>query len=233
MHINDGKLNFQNILLSEDIDKSSLISYTNKSLCSPSTKFLCVSRPRRFGKSYTANMLAAYYSKGCDSHDLFSKLEISKEESYEKYINKFNVITLDIQSMIALNQGAKGVVSYIQKSVCKELADEFSDIHFSKDNLVEAILNIFNKTNEKFVFILGEYDCLFRDYPNEKEEVKAYLNLLRGLFKGAIGDRAVALAYMTGIFPIGRYDTQPALNNFDQISMLNTFRLGKFVGFTG
>lgn len=116
---------------------------------------------------------------------------------------------------------------------CKELADEFSDIHFSKDNLVEAILNIFNKTNEKFVFILGEYDCLFRDYPNEKEEVKAYLNLLRGLFKGAIGDRAVALAYMTGIFPIGRYDTQSALNNFDQISMLNTFRLGKFVGFTG
>lgn len=83
-------------------------------------------------KSYTANMLAAYYSKGCDSHDLFSKFEISKEESYEKYINKFNVITLDIQSMIALNQGAKGVVSYIQKSVCKELADEFSDIHFLK-----------------------------------------------------------------------------------------------------
>lgn len=77
-------------------------------------------------------MLAAYYSKGCDSHDLFSKLGISKEESYEKYINKFNVITLDIQSMIALNQGAKGVVSYIQKSVCKELADEFSDIHFLK-----------------------------------------------------------------------------------------------------
>ena len=111
-------------------------------------------------------MLAAYYSKGCDSHDLFSKLEISKEESYEKYINKFNVITL--------NQGAKGVVSYIQKSVCKELADEFSDIHFSKDNLVEAILNIFNKTNEKFVFILDEYDCLFRDYPNEKEEVKKH-----------------------------------------------------------
>lgn len=119
-------------------------------------------------------MLAAYYSKGCDSHDLFSKLEISKEESYEKYINKFNVITLDIQSMIALNQGAKGVVSYIQKSVCKELADEFSDIHFFKDNLVEAILNIFNKTNEKFVFILDEYDCLFRDYPNEKEEVKKH-----------------------------------------------------------
>ncbi len=132
MYINDGKLNFQNILLSEYIDKSSLISYTNKSLYSPSTKFLCVSRPRRFGKSYTANMLAAYYSKGCDSHDLFSKLEISKEESYEKYINKFNVITLGIQSMIALNQGAKGVVSYIQKSVCKELADEFSDIHFLK-----------------------------------------------------------------------------------------------------
>lgn len=132
MYINDGKLNFQNILLSEYIDKSSLISYTNKSLYLPSTKFLCVSRPRRFGKSYTANMLAAYYSKGCDSHDLFSKLEISKEESYEKYINKFNVITLDIQSMIALNQGAKGVVSYIQKSVCKELADEFSDIHFLK-----------------------------------------------------------------------------------------------------
>lgn len=233
MYLNDGKLNFQDILLSEYIDKSSLISYTNKCLYSPSTKFLCVSRPRRFGKSYTANMLTAYYSKGCDSHDLFSELEISKDESYEKFINKFNVIAIDIQAMIALNQGVKGVVRFIQKSVCKELADAFCDVSFSEDNLVEAILNIFNKTNEKFVFILDEYDCLFREYPNEKEEVTAYLNLLRGLFKGAIGDRAVALAYMTGIFPIGRYDTQSALNNFDQISMLNTFRLGKFVGFTG
>ena len=104
---------------------------------------------------------------------------------------------------------------------------------FLKTISLRLSLILFNKTNEKFVFILDEYDCLFRDYPNEKEEVKAYLNLLRGLFKGAIGDRAVALAYMTGIFPIGRYDTQSALNNFDQISMLNTFRLGKFVGFTG
>lgn len=172
MHINDGKLNFQNILLSEYIDKSSLISYTNKSLCSPSTKFLCVSRPRRFGKSYTANMLAAYYSKGCDSHDLFSKLEISKEESYEKYINKFNVITLDIQSMIALNQGAKGVVSYIQKSVCKELADEFSDIHFSKDNLVEAILNILIKQMKNLSLFLVSMTAYFVIIQMKKKRLK-------------------------------------------------------------
>ena len=113
------------------VDKTGMIEYMNRVL-ETTDAYICNSRPRRFGKSYAANMLAAYYSKGCDSHDLFSKLEISKEESYEKYINKFNVITLDIQSMIALNQGAKGVVSYIQKSVCKELADEFSDIHFLK-----------------------------------------------------------------------------------------------------
>ena len=172
MYINDGKLNFQNILLSEYIDKSSLISYTNKSLNSPSTKFLCVSRPRRFGKSYTANMLAAYYSKGCDSHDLFSKLEISKEESYEKYINKFNVITLDIQSMIALNQGAKGVVSYIQKSVCKELADEFSDIHFSKDNLVEAILNILIKQMKNLSLFLMNMTAYFVIIQMKKKRLK-------------------------------------------------------------
>lgn len=130
-------------------------------------------------KSYTANMLAAYYSKGCDSHDLFSKLEISKEESYEKYINKFNVITLDIQSMIALNQGAKGVVSYIQKSVCKELADEFSDIHFSKDNLVEAILNIFNKTNENLSLFLMNMTAYFVIIQMKKKRLKSILKSLK------------------------------------------------------
>lgn len=172
MYINDGKLNFQNILLSEYIDKSSLISYTNKSLYSPSTKFLCVSRPRRFGKSYTANILAAYYSKGCDSHDLFSKLEISKEESYEKYINKFNVITLDIQSMIALNQGAKGVVSYIQKSVCKELADEFSDIHFLKTISLRLSLIFLIKQMKNLSLFLMSMSAYFVIIQMKKKRLK-------------------------------------------------------------
>lgn len=172
MYINDGKLNFQNILLSEYIDKSSLISYTNKSLYSPSTKFLCVSRPRRFGKSYTANMLAAYYSKGCDSHDLFSKLEISKEESYEKYINKFNVITLGIQSMIALNQGAKGVVSYIQKSVCKELADEFSDIHFLKTISLRLSLIFLIKQMKNLSLFLMSMTAYFVIIQTKKKRLK-------------------------------------------------------------
>lgn len=130
-------------------------------------------------KSYTANMLAAYYSKGCDSHDLFSKLEISKEESYEKYINKFNVITLDIQSMIALNQGAKGVVSYIQKSVCKELADEFSDIHFSKDNLVEAILNILIKQMKNLSLFLMNMTAYFVIIQMKKKRLKSILKSLK------------------------------------------------------
>ncbi|MBQ8024497.1 MAG: AAA family ATPase [Succinivibrio sp.] len=233
MILNGNKDCFKSILKGEYIDKSMLISYTNSCLYAPANKFICVSRPRGFGKTYVAHMLTAYYSKGCDSHDLFSNLAISKEESYEKYINKFNVITLDIQAMIALNQGVKGVVNFIQKTICKELADVFCDVPFSKDNLVEAIFNIYSKTGQRIIFIIDDYDFLFLKYADEKEEIFAYFNLLRGLFKGAIGDSAVALAYLTGVIPIGRYESQTSLNNFDLISMLNTYRLGKFVGFTG
>lgn len=232
MVLNNSNDCFKSILNDEYIDKSMFIAYTNSCLFAPASKFICVSRPHGFGKTYVAHMLTAYYSKGCDSHALFSNLAISKDETLEKYINKFNVITLDTKEMIALNQGVKGAVSFIQKTVCKELADAFCDISFSEDNLVEAIFNIYSKTGQSFIFVIDDYDFLFTKYPDEKEEISAYFNLLRGLFKGAIGDRAVALAYLTGLIPIGRYDSQTTLNNFDLISMLNTYRLGKLVGFT-
>lgn len=232
MALNNSNECFKSILNDEYIDKSMFIAYTNRCLFAPASKFICVSRPHGFGKTYVAHMLTAYYSKGCDSHDLFSNLVISKDETLEKYINKFNVITLDIKEMIALNQGVKGVVRFIQKTVCKELAGVFCDISFSEDNLVEAIFNIYSKTGQRFIFVIDDYDFLFTKYPDEKEEISAYFNLLRGLFKGAIGDRSVALAYLTGLIPIGRYDSQTTLNNFDLISMLNTYRLGKLVGFT-
>ena len=108
------------------IDKSGLINYTNSVLAS-SDAFICNSRPRRFGKSVTADMLTAYYSKGCDSADIFADYEISHAGDFRQHLNKHDVIHLDIQWCLAPAKGAAGVVSYIEKSVIAELKEKGSD----------------------------------------------------------------------------------------------------------
>ena len=96
-YLNPGNKGFQESLNSEIyVDKTGLIEKTNAVL-DTRQKFLCVSRPRRFGKSYAANMLAAYYSKGAESEKMFSDLEIGQSEDFKKHLNKYDVIHIDVQ----------------------------------------------------------------------------------------------------------------------------------------
>ena len=121
--VNPDNLAFQVALNSEIyVDKSGLIKYTNKVL-NTLQAYICNSRPRRFGKSITANMLTAYYSKGCDSADIFADYEISHAGDFRQHLNKHDVIHLDIQWCLAPAKGAAGVVSYIEKSVIAELKE--------------------------------------------------------------------------------------------------------------
>ena len=120
------------------VDKSMLISVLNKRLESRS-RFICVSRPRRFGKTMAANMIAAYYSKGCDSHEIFSNLKISKDPSFERNINKYNVIKLDINGAVT-KKGKMTITQYYDKNVVSELMKEYPDVEISEDiSLPEAL----------------------------------------------------------------------------------------------
>ena len=214
------------------IDKTGLIEITNSYINTPQ-EFICNSRPRRFGKSMAANMLAAYYSKGCNSKELFAGLEISKHADYEKYLNKYDVIHFDVQWCQMMVASAEETVSFISKNILKELREIYGDVISADVNMVaDALADINAATGNKFVIIIDEWDVLIRDEVNNKAVQEEYINFLRGLFKGIEPTKYIALAYMTGILPIKKYKTQSALNNFLEYTMINPGALAPYIGFT-
>jgi len=214
------------------IDKTGLLAYTNK-VINTKQAFICNSRPRRFGKSVTAYMLTAYYSKGCDSADIFADYEISHAGDFRQHLNKYDVIHLDIQWCLAPAKGAAGVVSYIEKSVIAELKEKYPDIISEETvSLPEAMSEIYTVTGNKFIVIIDEWDILIRDEANNRDEQENYINFLRGMFKGTEPTRFISLAYLTGILPIKKMKTQSALNNFDEFTMLDAGALVSYIGFT-
>ena len=153
------------------VDKSMLISLLNDKVESDD-RFLCVSRPRRFGKTMAANMIAAYYSKGCDSHEVFSGLKISKDPTFEENINKYTVIKLDMNDVIT-RKGTLTVPLFINSLVIPELKAEYPSVTMKDGvSLSKAIMDIYSSTGDQFVFIIDEYDVIIRDkeYSSKKWE---------------------------------------------------------------
>ena len=220
------------------VDKTGLIDFVNRFI-GKERPYLASSRPRRFGKTMAAKMLAAYYSKGCNSKELFNGLKIAKLSSFEKHLNKFDVIFMDLRWMYGDALAKKKVkkdtqiIPYIQSLVIDELRNEFADCVADDDVSLPAVLaRINDRTKRKFVIIIDEWDCIFREDKNNQVLQEEYIDLLRGLFKGAVADRFVALAYITGILPIKKYGTQSALNNFREFTMLNPMGMAEYFGFT-
>lgn len=232
VYINIGNEAFEKTINTEIyVDKTNILSYTNKVLDS-SRRWICVSRPRRFGKSITAEMLSAYYDKSCDSHSLFKNFKISKSCDFEQYINKFNVIHIDIQWIKNSTECIK-IVETIQKSIISELKELYPEFADDKCKSLPLLLaNIHNKTKNKFIIIIDEWDCIFREDKNNKKAQEEYIQLLNGLFKGSQPDKFISLAYLTGILPIKKYGTQSALNNFEEFTMEDPAMLAEYVGFT-
>ena len=230
IYLNPGKLLFKEAVNSQIyVDKSGLIEYTNNAI-GTEQKLLCVSRPRRFGKSMAANMLVAYYEKSEDSHDIFDNLYISGQSSYEQHINKYDVLFLNIQRFFSRVNNKSDMIAYMQKKIINDLRSEFNEyISAEADNLVDVFEELYAKTKKQFIFIIDEWDCIFRELKDDMELQKSYLDFLRDLFKG---QPYTALVYMTGILPIKKYGTHSALNMFDEYSMTDMSTLGSFTGFT-
>ena len=239
IYLNPGNEQFTVSVNSElYVDKTELINYTNSRI-GKDRPLICSSRPRRFGKTMAVTMLAAYYSKGCNSEKLFTDFKISHNESYKYHLNKYNVIFLDIQWMYgnALEEMKRDssieVVGYIQVQVIAELKKEYPECLQSTDVSLPAVLaNINARTREQFIIIIDEWDCLFREDKNNEKLQKEYINLLRGLFKGTPSGAFLKLAYITGILPIKKYGTQSALNNFREHTMVSPRQMAEYTGFT-
>ncbi len=214
------------------VDKSGIINYTNR-VANTRQAFICNSRPRRFGKSMTADMLTAYYSKGCDSEELFSGLEISQSDNFRKHLNKYDVIHFDVQWFVKSGVDVNNVVSLIQDAVISELREAYPGIiGDSVVSLADALSDIHEKTKNKFVVIIDEWDFLIRDEAHNSKIQDEYINFLRVIFKGTEPTKYIALAYMTGILPIKRLKTQSSLNNFRQFTMLAPGAFAEYIGFT-
>lgn len=229
-YLNIGNAGFQSVIKGRYVDKTGLIEYINSTL-GTKEKLTCVSRPRRFGKSYAAQMLCAYYDKSCDSKQLFANLEISKASSFEAHLNQYDVISLDITLMISNAKKIEDVVGNIQKKVIEEVCIEYPSIKRA-DSLIETLAFAVETSGKRFIVIIDEWDALFRETKNNTAVQKEYIQWLRSMFKSTLTDKAIEAAYMTGILPIKKYGTQSALTDFQEYTMLRPGRLKRYAGFT-
>lgn len=229
IYLNPGNKGFWKSIRSEIyVDKTGLIAHTNAKL-NTEQQYICVSRPRRFGKSMALKMLAAYYSRGCDSAELFGGLEIEKNASFGEHLNRYDVIFLNMQQFL-IEADAGKVTEYLEQEVLRELKKEYADI-LTRENisLAAALREIYVETDRQFIFLIDEWDCVMRERQESEDLQKQYLDFLRNLLKD---QPYVALAYMTGILPVKKYGVHSALNMFWEYSMTDQFDFEKYTGFT-
>lgn len=231
--INIGNLGFRNSRNGDYIDKSGIISLINSTINSE-RKFSCITRSRRFGKSMAAKMLCAYYDHSCDSRELFEDLEIANDPSFQMHLNKYPVIYLDLSEFMGLfEDGDDNIVEYIDKELKKDLTATYTDVDIdTEDRLIQVLLKICEAIQKQFILIIDEWDAICRENSIDTKVMDKYVDWLRRLFKGMNASRVFAAVYMTGILPIKRYDTQSALNNFWEYSMIMPRQLDKYFGFT-
>ena len=210
------------------VDKTELLEQLNLRL-STENKCIAVSHARRFGKSHAAGMIDAYYSLGCDSSKLFDNTKIAANADYKKYMNKYNVIHLDISSFWDFHK--KDLIESIKERVYDDFKEIYAEsLNYNKD--IHVLLNeIYHKTTTPFVIIIDEWDCVIRN-SDDKELVHSYLQFLHSLFKSEESKAFLALGYITGILPIKKIKDESALNNFREYTMLDSYPITPYYGFT-
>ena len=195
-------------------------------------KFLCCSRPRRFGKSITAHMLVAYFSRGADSRSLFEPLRCVKDAVFLENLNKYDTIFMDIQAQFV--QAADNDMNpgqYIRRNILGELQKEYPDLVNDSMSVSTALSVVHAATGSEFVIIFDEWDYPIRELAGNSRERLDYIEFLRMMFKNAEAQDYVRMAYLTGILPMVRAKGQSAVNNFDEYTMIDARDLGGDIGF--
>ena len=228
LYVNPGNRNFKYIRNSKYKDKSGLIAVINDTL-NTDIHLSCISRPRRFGKTYAAQMLCAYYCYGCDSSSLFYDLKISEASGYRDHMNRYNVLYLDVASRFSAASLEK-LSKYFQKAIVEELSEYFDLCHTG--DLSKALAESVDKSGRQFIAIIDEWDAPVRAAQATEETMNDYLELLRTLFKSDITKTVFAGAYMTGILPIKKDGSQSAVSEFEEYDMIDPGLFVPYIGFT-
>ena len=229
-YLNPGSIEFEECLNSEIyVDKTGLLIQTNR-LLRTKQKFVCISRPRRFGKSMAADMLAAYYGQGENTEELFRGLKISEAPTFHQHLNQYDVIKINMQEFLSTTKSVEEMLKMLSDYLVWDLKETYAAVRLRDEkNLIQVMKDVFAYTGHPFVILIDEWDCLFREYKQNVDAQKAYLDFLRAWLK----DKAyVALAYMTGILPVKKYGSHSALNMFTEYSMTNPREMAEYFGFT-
>ena len=229
-YLNPGNSGFSNMRNDVYVDKTGLIRLINQTIDTP-RNLTCISRPRRFGKSFAAKMLCAYYDKTCDSSSLFNDLEIAQEKDYLKYLNQYDVVYLDMASIFGVIS-PKDIVPYISRNITEEIVAAYPVVK-TGETLFDTLANTVAHTGNKIVMIIDEWDAPIREAGGSENVQREYLLFLRSLFKNSgATDKIFAAAYMTGILPIKKDGSQSAISDFEEFTMVKPRRFAPYVGFT-
>ena len=235
IYLNPGKAAFEEAINSEIyVDKTEMLAFLNH-IARTKQKYVCVSRPRRFGKTMAADMLCAYYDREADSRSLFEKCKISKVtgekygQKWDRYLGQFNVIRLVMTSFFSQGRTVQNAIDTMKSRILIDLSRAYPDVEYDEKDFYYSLDMFYHMTGTQFVIIIDEWDAIFREYAEDKEGQKRYLDFLRDWMKDK---EYIALAYMTGILPIKKYGKHSALNMFDEYSMTQPMQLAPYAGFT-
>ena len=225
-YIDYGNSDFRRVINSNFVDKSGLLAFLNSNLDTEQS-FICISRPRRFGKSVAAKMAYAYYDRSCDSSKLFNGLEITHNPDYKTHLNKYPTIFIDWNRFA--NVPKNEILKEAQKCFVADLKKSYPFLQ-EQESFAKALAEINDKTGDRFILIIDEWDMLVRDVDQDVQD--EYVNFLRSMFKSNNANKIFLLVYMTGILPIIKIRTQSALNNFREYSIVHPGKTSKYYGFT-
>lgn len=206
------------------IDKSGMIEIVNTRV-NTMNRYLCVTKPRRFGKTSVLNMLGAYYGRAYDAAGLFDGLNISRSGTYREHLNRYNVVNLCLSRLPDHGDRYDDYISMIRDSIKLDIQEAYPGL---ANKEFGSITDMLAATGDQFIFIIDEWDYIFSHelYP---EHYGDFLEFLRNLLKD---QPYVALAYMTGVLPIKKYSTGSALNMFKEYTMLKDPNFEEYFGFT-
>lgn len=214
-------------ILSSDkyfVDKSMIIDKVNERIHTKN-RCLCITKPRRFGKTSVLNMLGAYYGKAYPSAALFDSLKISRCKSYATHLNRYNIISLSMNCLPDNGSSYSDYIALIKGTIEDDIEELYPEL---KREEFRSLPDLLSATKEEFIFFIDEWDYIF-SHDLYRENQSDFLEFLRYLLK----DRPyVALAYMTGVLPIKKYSAGSALNMFDEYTMLNDPLFDVYFGFT-
>ena len=212
------------------VDKSEMLEELIP-LVKAGNRHICLTRPRRFGKTVMANMISCFFSKANDARSLFDGLRIAESENYEVCRNQYPVVHISFNDVPRDSRSYEAYINRIQNRIIKDLQKEFPDVDFDPEDAVwDAFMTLYmDHPDIRFLFIFDEWDFIFHQEFVTEEEKKAYLVFLRSLLK----DRPyVQFAYMTGILPISKYSSGSELNMFAEYTMARSRTFSEYFGFS-